>query len=59
MLAITGCYVLALACDVLDHQIVALTGLVSGHTLKHVFAALAVYGVLLRLKRRRIVEKGT
>jgi hypothetical protein len=24
-----------------------------------VFAALAVYGVLLRLKRRRIVEKGT
>jgi hypothetical protein len=59
VLAITGCYVLALACDVLDHQIVALTGLVSGHTLKHVFAALAVYGVLLRLKRRRIVEKGT
>ncbi|MBP0625028.1 hypothetical protein [Cupriavidus consociatus] len=59
VLAITGCYVLALVCDVLDHQIAALTGLVSGHTLKHVIAALAVYGVVLRLKRRRLVEAGT
>ena len=55
VLAITGLYLLALLGDLLDHQIAALTGLVSGHTMKHVIAALAIYGVLLRLKRRRIM----
>ncbi len=55
VLAITGLYLLALLCDLLDHQIAALTGLVSGHTMKHVIAAFAIYGVLLRLRRRRIM----
>lgn len=55
ILAITGLYLLALLGDLLDHQIAALTGLVSGHTLKHVIAALAIYGVLLRLRRRKIM----
>ena len=39
-IAIAG-YVIAKACEVLDHQILAATGLVSGHTLKHLFAAMA------------------
>lgn len=57
VLAITGLYLLALLCDLLDQPIAALTGLVSGHTLKHVIAALAIYGVLLRLRRRRIMPQ--
>lgn len=56
VLAVTGLYLLALLCDLLDHPIAALTGVVSGHTLKHVIAALAIYGVLLRLERRRPME---
>jgi hypothetical protein len=43
-----------LLCDLSDHQIAALTGVVSGHTLKHIIAALAMYWVVVHLKRRRL-----
>ena len=48
-------YLLALLCDFLDYPIAALTGEVSGHTVKHVIAALAMYWVVVRLRRRRIL----
>ena len=55
ILAVIGLYLLALLCDFMDHQIAALTGAVSGHTVKHAIAALAMYCVVVRLKRRRIL----
>lgn len=55
ILAVIGLYLLALLCDFTDHQIAALTGVVSGHTAKHAIAALAIYWVAVRLRRRRIL----
>lgn len=56
ILAVSGLYFLALLCDLSDRLIFTLTnGLVSGHTIKHLAAALAAYWVVLRLQRRRIV----
>lgn len=55
ILSVIGLYMLALSCDLTDHQIAALTRVVSGHTVKHLIAALAMYCVLLHLRRRRIV----
>jgi hypothetical protein len=55
ILTVLGLYLLALLCDFTDHQIAALTGMVSGHTVKHAIAALAVYWVVIRLRRRRIM----
>lgn len=53
VLAVIGLYLLVLLCDLGDRPIFALTGgLVSGHTLKHAIAALAVSGVLFYLRRR-------
>lgn len=49
-------YLLALLCDMMDHQIAALTGVVSGHTAKHAVAALAIYWVVVRLRRRHILQ---
>ncbi|MFZ2300515.1 MAG: alkaline phytoceramidase [Gallionella sp.] len=54
ILAVIGLYLLALLCDFMDHQIAALIGVVSGHTLKHIIAALAIYWVVVYLKRRRL-----
>jgi hypothetical protein len=57
ILAVIGLYGLALLCDLGDRPIFALTGgLVSGHTLKHLVVGLAVYWVVRRLKRRRILR---
>lgn len=54
ILAVIGLYLLALLGDLGDRPIFALTGgLVSGHTIKHVIATLAVYGVVLHLRRRQ------
>lgn len=53
--AITGLYLLALLCDLLDQPIATLTGLVSGHTLKHLIVAAALHAVLRRLRRRRVM----
>lgn len=55
ILAVIGIYLLALLCDFMDHRIAALTGVVSGHTVKHVIAALAMYWVVVRLQKRRIL----
>ena len=55
ILAIVGLYLLALLFDLGDRPVFVLTGgLVSGHTLKHAVAALAVAAVLLHLRRRHI-----
>ena len=55
ILAVIGLYLLALLCDFTDRQIATLTDMVSGHTAKHLLAALSAYWVVLRLKRRRIL----
>lgn len=53
ILAVIGLYLLALLGDLGDRPVFALTGgLVSGHTIKHVIAALAVYAVALHVRRR-------
>jgi hypothetical protein len=52
--ALIAAYALAKVLETGDREVLHLTqGLVSGHTLKHVFAALAVLAVLLPLVRRR------
>lgn len=51
---VIGLYLLALSCDFMDHQIAALAG-VSGHTVKHSIAALAMYWIVVRLRRRRVL----
>lgn len=58
ILTVIGLYLLALLCDFTDHRIAALTGAVSGHTLKHIVAALAMYWVVVYLKRRRLSGLG-
>lgn len=55
ILAIVTLYPLALLCDLNDRPFAALTGMVSGHTAKHAIAALAIYWVAVRLRRRRIL----
>jgi hypothetical protein len=53
ILAVVGLYLLALLFDLGDRPVFALSGgLVSGHTLKHGVAALAVAVVALHLRRR-------
>jgi hypothetical protein len=50
---VTGFYVAAKVFEALDAQVFALTGnFVSGHTLKHLVAALAVYWILRMLEQR-------
>jgi uncharacterized membrane protein YfcA len=53
VLVVLALYAAALAAEWLDRPIFALTGTLSGHTLKHVLAALAVYWALRMLRRRR------
>ncbi len=54
VLLVIGLYLLALLCDLSDRPVFALTGgLVSGHTLKHVIAALAALWVVRYLQRRK------
>lgn len=59
ILLVLGLYLLALLCDFLDQAIAAATGSISGHTLKHVFAAAATCQVILGLYRRRPVGAET
>jgi hypothetical protein len=48
------CYLLAKVTELYDKEIFSLTGeTVSGHTIKHILAALGAYCVFLLLKRRR------
>jgi len=53
ILAVVGLYLLALLFDLGDRPVFALTGgRISGHTIKHVIAAMAVAVVALHLRRR-------
>ncbi len=52
LLGATGLYLLAKVAEALDRGIYALTGWISGHTLKHLLSALAVYWVLRMLRKR-------
>lgn len=47
-------YVLAKIMEFVDHEIYQLLGFVSGHTIKHVIAALGTYFFYLALKKRRL-----
>lgn len=47
-----GCYVLAKFAELYDHQILALLGVVSGHTLKHLLATAAAFVLTRRLVAR-------
>lgn len=51
---IIGLYLLAKVCELADGPILQLTGVVSGHTLKHLLAALAAARVLFWLHQRRL-----
>lgn len=53
LLLIAGLYVLAKGLELLDKPIFSLGHIVSGHTLKHLVAALAGYSTLRMVKRRR------
>lgn len=56
ILAVIGLYLLALLGDLGDRPVFALTGgLVSGHTIKHVIAALSVVAVALHVRRRHVL----
>jgi predicted membrane channel-forming protein YqfA (hemolysin III family) len=56
VLAVLGLYGLALAVEWLDRPLFDLTGLVSGHTLKHLLATLAAAWALHMLIRRRPLQ---
>jgi uncharacterized membrane protein YfcA len=53
VLVVLALYAAALVAERLDHPLFALTGILSGHTLKHGLAALAIYWALRMLRRRR------
>jgi hypothetical protein len=55
VLAVLGLYGLALAAEWLDRPLFELTGLISGHTLKHLLAALAAAWALRMLVARRAI----
>ncbi len=49
-----GCFVLARLVHTRDHQLLDATGLLSGHAVKHLFAAAATWCVLRSLPRPRV-----
>lgn len=53
LLIVAGFYVLAKILETLDKQIFSLGHIVSGHTLKHLAAAMSGYWILRMVKRRR------
>ena len=56
LLAAAVIYALAKVSELLDGWLFSIAGLVSGHTLKHLLAALAGYCVLRMLERRRPIR---
>lgn len=55
-----GFYAAAKLAELLDHQIYALNGLVTGHNLKHCLAAAGCWGLVMMLRRRRpLTTSGT
>jgi|SRR5215469_5353234 len=59
LLLIAGFYVLAKVLEILDKPIFSLGHIVSGHTLKHLAAALAGYSILRMIRRRRPIHMPT
>jgi len=59
LLLIAGFYVLAKILETLDKQIFSLGHIVSGHTLKHLAAAMAGYMILRMIKNRRPIPNPT
>lgn len=53
LIAAIGCYLLAKLLELLDGQVYAQGGIVSGHTLKHLVASVSAYFVLRMLQTRR------
>jgi hypothetical protein len=53
LVVVAGFYLLAKALELFDKRIYALGHIVSGHTLKHLMAAIAGYWILRMLERRR------
>ncbi len=56
MFQVVAIYALAKVAEVLDAQIYAMGEIVSGHTLKHLIAALAAYWLLRMLRRREVID---
>jgi hypothetical protein len=54
---VAGFYILAKVLETFDKQIFRLGNIVSGHTLKHLSAAMAAYWILRMLQRRRPIPK--
>ena len=52
LIAALGCYVVAKVLELLDGQLYAQGGIVSGHTLKHLVASLGALWILLMLASR-------
>jgi len=60
LLLALACYVLAKLAELYDHQVFAFTaGIVGGHTLKHVLAALGICAIVVMLKRRTPIRAET
>ena len=54
LLAAFGSYALAILCEQHDYEILSMTGgAISGHTIKHLFAALAPFWIYRMLKSRQ------
>ena len=53
LIYLVGFYVLAKVCEYFDAQIFAVGGVISGHTLKHVIAALGLFQVVLMIREKR------
>ena len=54
LLMVGGFYVLAKLLEIFDRQIFGLSGVVSGHTLKHLAGAAAGYWILKMLRKREV-----
>jgi predicted membrane channel-forming protein YqfA (hemolysin III family) len=52
-----GWYLLAKLLELFDRNVFTLTGWISGHTLKHLAAAMAAWWLLRMLKRRSLLQK--
>ena len=55
--AIVGWYALAKIAEIADHQLYALGNFISGHTAKHLLAAVAAYWILRMLRRRTPISQ--
>jgi hypothetical protein len=57
LVAMLACYVIAKVMELMDGQIYAQGGFVSGHTLKHLIGGLSAYFILHMLQRRRPIDR--